>query len=88
MSFFDNLTGFAGDVGGFAGQLGQSLSQIGTAIGQVQHAWQPNAGWGTGITLPPVPAANTQPIGPPTSDGSPLLLLGLIGLAIFVATRK
>jgi hypothetical protein len=86
VSFFDNVSGFVGDFGGFVGDLAQGITQIGQAASSVQHAWSPNTWGGAGIVLPPTPQGTSHPI-TASSGTSPLLLLGLAGLAVLLIAK-
>lgn len=82
MSFFDNLSGLAGDVGGWAGQASQSISQIGNAISQLQG--------GYGNHPPPQGTGTSQPIHASSTSSSipPVVLIGGLGLLVYLLMRK
>lgn len=94
MSFFDNLPGFAGEVGGWAGQIAQSVAQVGNAVNSVRQNFGSGSGngmpvWGAGTPfippqgVPPTPLTTTEKIGQ-----SPILIVGLAGLAILLLAKK
>ena len=91
--FFDDLSGFVSQAGGYAGNLAGQITQVGNAIGQVRGAFgggSPNGAptWGPGTPfVQPTPIRGQ--IGPPThAPASPLVLIGLAGLALYLVAKK